>query len=163
MLVAREYLRLARPAASKHTPLGSTMPGFSKGPAISKQTRRDTMLGAHLASAAIRLASIDAVLCEAKAGRRIYRDCRAFFRGDQKFADSDCASRLSEWLHVMLRDNATHEEPQPMATDPKRKRWGIRQRLLVRTTFAQAYTYLTRIADDLRTHMKLTHNLALPT
>jgi len=164
MLVARDYLRLARRAAGQHAHLGSTKAGSASGPAVSTVTRRDIMLGAHLASAAIRLASIDAVLSAANAGRLEYRDCRAFFRGSPQFVDSDSrASRPSEWFHVMLRDNATHEEPGPPSLNPKRRRWEIRQRLVERITFARAHAQLSLIADDLRTHLRKIHNLPLPT
>jgi hypothetical protein len=62
----------------------------------------------------------------------------------------------------MLRDNAAHEEPPQSATGPKR-RWGIRQGHLESATLAEAHARLTKIAAELRLHMKVEHSLNLPT
>jgi hypothetical protein len=83
---------------------------------LTENTRRLTPIVAHLSSAAIRLASIEEVLKDANVQNDSYRQCRDYFNGRDGDADDPRGSTPSEWLHVMLRDNAAHEEPPPILT-----------------------------------------------
>jgi hypothetical protein len=67
---------------------------------------------AHLASEAIRLASIDQVLHKAHETRLVYHECRPYFgRGGKTLPADPRGSACEEWFHVMLRDAVAHNEP----------------------------------------------------
>jgi hypothetical protein len=168
MFVADEYLRLAAPSAGIHKRFSETVSDFASGHPVSKETQDLIKLGAHLASAAIRLASIDAVLKQAGVGRPVYLACLAYFNDKsfkkERLQDADPrANTVSDWYHVMLRDNATHQEPPRSASEPVKRRWGIRQKFVPETTPAQAHAQLTHIAGELLQQLKDTHGLVLPT
>jgi hypothetical protein len=160
MFVARHYLRLATSAKGEAVKMGNTKGDFASGATLGKRARRLTIIGAHLSSAAIRLASIEDVFEDAGIPNPSYVDCRAYFRGDPRLADTDPrAVTCSDWLHIMLRDNAAHEEPDPARTGRKGIRWKTRQSNLEHTTFADAFDKIRAIATDLRT-LSLKHGVA---
>jgi hypothetical protein len=169
MFVAEHYLRLAAPSAGIQKKFGATIEDFASGQPVSDENQELVSLGAHFASAAIRLTSIDAVLKQAGVGRPVYLECLAYFTDKcfkkRRFQDSDSrAITVSEWFHVMLRDNSTHEEPPLSATEPaEERRRGIRQQFLPEATFADAHARLTRTAAELRSWIEQAHGMVLPT
>jgi hypothetical protein len=103
------------------------------------------MRAAHLASAAIRLASIDEVFDKANAGRGLYRECRGYFGRRTPIAEDPRGSSCSEWFHVMLRDAIAHiESPEEGAAHDE-----ARQRCIETTTFGEAHARLEQTADEL--------------
>lgn len=164
MLIAQHYLSLAAPAGKEGVEtLGMTKHDFMPGAPINERTRGLAIIGAHISSAAIRLASVEEILTSANEPNLPYVECRAYFRGEASPQDDDPrASTCSEWFHVMLRDNAAHEEPPSAPTGRRAKRWRIRQNCLENTTFAQAYLRVCEIANSLRTLLTQEHGLSLP-
>lgn len=145
LLVARAYLHLADPEAIGDVGLSETKRAFVCGH-LNAADWSQVMKGAHLASAAIRLACIDDVLEEAHAGRVLYGECRAFFGAQKRFqpADAPRGSTCSEWFHIMLRDSIGHREPQPGEV-----RYEARQRCIEATTFGAAHARLRQTEHEL--------------
>ncbi len=130
---------------------------------FTMRTQRLTIIGAHLSSAAIRMASVEDVLKQAQVANPSYLDWRAYFHGEKRFADSEPRARTcSDWFHVMLRDNATHVEPPQAPTGRKAKRCRIRQTCIENTTFADAYSKLREISKALHRFLTVRHDLVLP-
>lgn len=150
MLVAREYLRPAEPGAIGAVGLSETKSAFAAGRLTAADWEQVTK-GAHLASAAIRLACMDDVLSTTPAGRDLYRECRAYFRKRNAPIADDVRGRTpSEWFHVMLRDSIAHEEPhQPAATSTQARRYDARQRCIEAATFGAAYARLRQTEQEL--------------
>jgi hypothetical protein len=137
---------------------------YTPGATATEKTRQLTIVSADLSSAAIRLASIDDVLRTAGVSRGTYNACRAYFKGGGKLSDAAGKLRFDEWFHVMLRDGAAHEEPPltPKATDTKSMRRRTRQTYIEKTTFAEAYARIQKIANDLFTELRTRHNIVPP-
>src|SRR5215470_14998392 len=128
MLIAEEYLKLASPAQGEVTEtLGMTKESFMPGAAVTENIRELTIVGAHLSSAAIRLASIEDVLRESGNAAPSYSECRAYYGGAERLGekqldDDPRGQGCSEWFHVMLRDNAAHKEPPRDHADTRTQR-----------------------------------------
>lgn len=155
LLVAREYLELATPpAAMRDTRMSANADAFTKT-TVTNSEWSQTMLVAHLASAAVRLASIDAVLKKGGVGRTTYIECLTYFSRNPPLlpARDDRAQVCSEWFHVMLRDAIAHEEPQPSAPDEEQSRYETRQNVIEETTLGAAYAQLRQTADELAVHL----------
>ena len=149
LLVAREYLHVADPpAASRDIKMGQTAKALAKA-TLTEPEWSQTMIGAHLASAAVRLTSIDEVLKTAKEARPLYTNCRKYFSKNSCLADDPRGSTCSEWFHVMLRDAVAHNEPRPGAPDKQKQRFKARQQCIEATTFGDAHLRLTQTEDDL--------------
>jgi len=79
-LVAQVYLETASPEGEDCAmPLGATKDAFAPGTRLSPDDWSLAVRAAHLASAAIRLGSIDDVLRRANTGRELYGECRTYF------------------------------------------------------------------------------------
>lgn len=166
ILIADSYISLANNAAGlTGETFGMTKLEFMPPASLSARARDLCLLSAHLSSAAIRLASIDEVLKWANEGRATYKECREYFSiGARSTGVDSRGESCSEWLHVMLRDNAAHEEP--VAGDSStiaRARWNARQRLVERLTFSEVYAQLKVISAQLRAHLGSTFAMSLPT
>src|SRR5262245_7821835 len=112
ILVAHEYLRLAKPPQEfESLALSNAASAFAKA-TLDHSEWAQTMLGAHLASAAVRLASADEILEKTRTGtRHVYKECRAYFRKNSKARLPDArGNHCSEWFHIMLRDAIGHRE-----------------------------------------------------
>jgi hypothetical protein len=158
MFIAEHYLQLAEPAERESIEtLGMTKDDFLPGSPLTEMTQRLTPIGAHVSSAAIRLASIEEVLKDADVQNDSYRECRDYFNG--RGEDDLRGSKPSEWLHVMLRDNAAHEEPSaaPASTVGRRRR--ARQDCLEAMTFAVAFVQVRSIARALRKDLTERHGM----
>ena len=71
LLIAEEYLRLSAAARDeREETLGMTKLSFLPGEILTEKDRRLAVIGAHLSSAAIRLASIEDVLWDANEPNR---------------------------------------------------------------------------------------------
>ncbi len=164
MLVAREYLRLADPPEEFWgINMGKTANAFTE-PTLSASRWAQVLLGAHLASAAVRLATIDEVLEETTTGtRHCYSDCRAYFRRSSRRGTDTRGSTCSVWFHIMLRDAIGHGEPSGDAgEDPEQKtRYEDRQRCIERTTFGEAHARLQQTANELEAVLAA-HGIILP-
>jgi hypothetical protein len=158
MYVARHYLRCASPAKKESLwKLGDTAPDFRSGLPPSRKTRRLALLGAHLSSAAIRLATVEKVLYKAKAPTGAYKACEAYYydlSGSQFPAPSDC-------LHIFLRDSIGHAEPPEISTSTHEPRWEERQKYIEALPFPDAYTFLEGIDRRLREHLTRRHKIKL--
>ncbi len=160
LFIAQHYLQLAEPAEREtRETLGMTKDDFLPGVPLTERTRHLIAIGAHLSSAAIRLASIEDVLDDANVPNGSYRRCREYFSGGGPAADDPRGSTPSEWLHVMLRDNAAHEEPPAAPTSTKERRRRARQDCLEAMTFAVAFVQVRTIANNLRNDLIETHGL----
>jgi hypothetical protein len=160
LLIAEGYLELASSAATITETLGMTKARFWSPATVGGETRRLAMVGAHLSSAAIRLASIEDVLGKAGVPRRSYTECRDYFSGRSQLPATDNrAQNCSEWIHVMLRDNAAHEEPDESPTRLKEVRWRERQDCLVSLTFAATYAKVKEITLELVRQMKADYGI----
>jgi hypothetical protein len=161
MFIAEYYLRFAQPAERETTEtLGMTKDDFLPGVPLTANTCRLTPIGAHLSSAAIRLASIEEVLKDANVQNDSYRQCRDYFNGHGEDADDPRGSTPSEWLHVMLRDNAAHEEPPVAPTSKVGRRRRARQDCLEAMTFSVAFLQIQYIARALRSDLIGKHAMA---
>jgi hypothetical protein len=90
MLIVEVYLDLASPAIMETSEtLGMTRHRFIPGESITSEDRTLAIIGAHVSSAAIRLASIQDVLDDAGVPNRSYRECRAYFSGKSTLDDVD--------------------------------------------------------------------------
>ncbi len=145
MLVAREYLRLADPRAIGDVGLSETKSAFTRG-RLSAGDWSQVVKGAHLASAAIRLACIDDVLEQANTGRALYGECRAYFGSQKRFQPAadrrGCTCSVS--FHIMLRDSVGHREPPPGEV-----RYEARQRCIEATPFSDAHARLRQTEQEL--------------
>lgn len=149
LLVAREYLRVADPPATTHDiKMGQTAKALAKA-TLTEPEWSQTMIGAHLASAAVRLTSIDEVLKTAKEARPLYTNCRKYFFKNSCLADDLRGSTCSEWFHVMLRDAVAHNEPRPGAPDKQKRRFEARQQCIATTTFGDAHLRLRQTEENL--------------
>jgi hypothetical protein len=100
--VAQAYLPLADPEDEDgRIRLSESKDAFAPGARVSLAEWSRTMKGAHLASAAIRLASIDEVLDRANDGRALYQECRKYFRTGTTIADDPPGSSCPVWFHVI--------------------------------------------------------------
>lgn len=145
LLVARKYLELGDPGhEAGAVGLSATKDAFRSGACVSVAEWALTMKAAHLASAAIRLTSIDEVLARANERRALYRECREYFGKDLPIIDPR-GSSCSEWFHVMLRDAVAHNEP----LGERAPRYKARQRCIETTTFGDAHSRLERAANEL--------------
>ena len=164
MVIVQHYLDLASPAkAEREETLGMTKDSYLPGATATESTRQLTIIGAHLSSAAIRLASIEDVLKNAKVANRSYLECRAYFDGQGDLSDSEAWARMPKWFHVMLRDNAAHEEPPVAPEGKKARRRRARQTYIENTTFADAYTMVHAIATELFEVLRARHEVVPPT
>ena len=111
--MARVYLDLADPEGEDDSiPLGATSTPSRRGAHLRIDDWAQAVRVAHLASAAIRLASIDQVLDKAHKGRSVYHECRRYFWKDSSIIPDDPhGSSCSEWFQVMLRYAIAHNEP----------------------------------------------------
>jgi len=148
ILVAREYLRLGDPEHASGVGMSANKNTFMRGP-ISPVAWSEVMKAAHLASAAIRLASIDEVLKRAGKGRPLYGECRAYFQKDSSGDDDPRGTSCSEWLHVMLRDSIAHNEPLEGVPGKHTQRYEARQRCIEATLVGEAYARLRQTEEDL--------------
>lgn len=159
MLVAQEYLRLGQPPLmSRDTRMGDVGKPLARGTLTATEWSQ-TMSGAHLASAAIRLASIDHVLEAAKEPRPLYLACRAYFRGDAELDPR--GQTCSEWFHVMFRDAVAHNEPSRGASGKQHQRYEGRQRCVEATTYGEAHHRLKKTVDELLAVLE-EHGVVLP-
>ena len=149
ILVAREYLRLGDPEHASGVGMSANKNTFMRGP-TSPVAWSEVMKGAHLASAAIRLASIDEVLKRAGRGRPLYRECRAYFQKDSSGDDDPRGTSCSEWFHVMLRDSIAHNEPlEGVPGKHAHQRYEARQRCIEATLIGETYATLRQTEEDL--------------
>jgi hypothetical protein len=142
MFVARHYLSLvAKACKSSTTTMGATKVAFAGSRTLTKPERRETIVNAHLTSAAIRLASVDKILSKAGCAR--------------------LSSPLSEQFHVMLRDAVGHEEPDMWSTKTcgGLNTYRERQERIENTTHADAYSTLRSIAHAVETFLKTRHGI----
>ena len=134
MFVARHYLlHLASAAPQRSMPMGATKDKFKLAGALARSTRSDTIVNAYLASAAIRLASVDDVLCAAGLPRTAYQECRKYFARSANATRDARGSTCSEWFHIMLRDAIGHAEPDQSPTVEQKKRYRDRQNCIEKT------------------------------
>jgi len=162
MFIVEYYLSLAAPAQLETTEtLGMTKDDFMPGIPLTDRGRELTRIGAHLSSAAIRLASIEDVMKDAGVASSSYLACRKYFSSADGGEDSRGSTR-SEWLHVMLLDNAAHEEPPQSPASVVGQRRRARQDCLESMSFARAFTQLREIADKLRARLEDTHGMMFP-
>ena len=162
MFIVEHYLTLAAPAQDEGTEtFGMTKDDFMPGIPLTDRSRHLTRVSAHLSSAAIRLASIEDVMKDAGVGNPSYIACRKYFSSADGGDDLRGAT-ASEWLHVMLRDNAAHEEPpqSPVSVIGQRRR--ARQDCLEAMTFAEALTRIRQITNSLRGQLEETHGMIFP-
>ncbi|SRR6266436_10332604 len=152
LFAARHYLRLASGAREERRwKMGDTASDFRRGIRPSRRSRRLTLLGAHLSSAAIRLATVEKVLSRAGSPTDAYRECGAFYRGK-----AASYPPTTECLHVLLRDSIGHEEPSAGS------QWHKRQDDIQVLSFADAHRALTTIEQTLRLYLKTEHGITLP-
>jgi len=162
-LIADGYLGLATASAQISETFGMTKAAFLPSSSVTDDVRKLAMLSAHLSSAAIRLASIDEVLKWAGFSRTTYHECRNYFGKRPSTTTVDLRGEsCSEWLHVMLRDNAAHEEPPLMHPDLEQQRRRGRQNCIEGLTFAEVYAKLQQIATEIRDHLRAQHSLIVP-
>ena len=158
MYVARHYLRCASQAKRERLQtLGDTASDFRSGILPSQKTRRLALLGAHLSSAAVRLATVEKILYKAKVPTDAYKVVEAYFydlSGSEFPAPSEC-------LHILLRDSIAHQEPPEGSGCTKPQRWEERQRSIERLSFPDAYKFLEGIDRRLREHLTEKHKLEL--
>jgi len=163
MYTASYYLRSASPAKKERTcKLGETAFAFEQGAVPDRSVRHLVLLGAHLSTTAIRLATVEKVLNKAGIPTPAYKACKAYFyyRGKKAPRDSRfpiCASSL----HILLRDSIGHEEPPETDSDERVKRWAERERQIRRLTFADAYNTLAQIDHTLRACLQAEHGIEL--
>jgi len=137
-LIADGYLRLASDSAQIFETFGMTKTAFLPSSSITEEVQKLAMLSAHLSSAAIRLASMEEVLKWAGFSRTTYDECRSYFGWHPSIRTADERGQsCSEWLHIMLRDNAAHEEPPITHPDLEQQRRRSRQDCIERLTFAE--------------------------
>lgn len=162
-LIADGYLRLATDCAQIPDTFGMTKAAFLPSATLTDDVRRLAMLSAHLSSAAIRLASIDEVLKWAGFSRATYHECRDYFGRNPSTTIADTRGEsCSEWLHIMLRDNAAHEEPPLTHPGLEQQRRRKRQDCIEMLTFADVHSRLSMIATELREHLRVNHSLVVP-
>jgi hypothetical protein len=118
------------------------------------ESKQLALLGAHLSSTAIRLATVEKVLNRAGMATDAYKACKAYFycrdgREPRKVTFPD----YRKCLHVLLRDSIGHQEPDETDDREKAKRWRERQRRLKTLTFIDAYRTLKRIDGSLREYL----------
>jgi hypothetical protein len=154
LVIADYYLELAAPAAAMLQTMGDSKRRFMDPTRITPEDRALAIIGAHLSSAAIRLASIEDVLDDAGVGDASYRECRGYFSGAARLANNDPrASTCSDWLHVMMRDNAGHAEPPTTSSNLRDVRRCERQDFLFGLSLSDAYARLCLIASAIRTRL----------
>jgi len=148
MLVAQEYLRRGDPSGIREVVMSETTAAFLRGRLTAEDWSKVTK-GADLASAAIRLASIEDVLRAAGQDRALYRACRMYFARSSTAADDVRGRTCSDWFHIMLRDSIAHNEPIGQAKAVQDQRYEARQRCIAGLTFGQAHDRLRRTEADL--------------
>lgn len=157
LLVALAYLRLASPPTTfEDLTLSNAASAFSKA-TLDDFDWAQTMLGANLASSAVRLASADELLEKTQTGsRHVYTECRAYFRKGSKARLSDTrGSTCSEWFHIMLRDAIGHRERDTTSDATQKTRYDDRQICIERTSFRYAHTRLQQTAEELVSILKV--------
>jgi hypothetical protein len=161
MFTAWHYLGRASKAKTKYARIrmGETKKEFRLNGHLSGETRRRTVLGANLASAATRLATVDDVLYEAKCVRPVYRECRIYFgRCTTPATRIDVRSRL-EWFHILFRDAVGHAEPEQSPTSEQKMRFRSRQDCIEEATFGGAYSQLHKIAEELEAMLRVAYRI----
>jgi hypothetical protein len=151
-LVAQVYLEMVGPEGEECTiPLGATKDAFVSGARLSLDDWSRAMKAAHLASAAIRLSSIDQVLDKGHHGRSVYQECRRYFgRGGKTMPADPRGSACEGWFHVMLRDAVAHNEPPDVDTPEwLAVRFEARQLSIEATPFGHALSRLRQTAEHL--------------
>ena len=151
LLVALEYLRLGcPPTALEELTLSNAVSAFSKG-MLDESEWAQTMHGAHLASAAVRLACADELLENTHTEpRHVYKECRAYFRRRSKALLPDTkGNTCSEWFHIMFRDSIGHRERDATSDAIQKSRYADRQDCIERTSFRSAHKRLQQTADEL--------------
>jgi hypothetical protein len=149
LFVASHYL--GRASAAEHdavTRLGETKAIFPLTDEVDDTTRRHTVVGADLASAAIRLASIDDVLWASGTARPACVECQQYFRKKNPSPSTDLHHH-PEWFHIMLRDAIAHNEPAQAPTRHPDDRYRDCQDYIQETTFGEAYSRLRKIENEL--------------
>ena len=163
LLVAVEYLQLGRPpTALEGLTLSNAVSAFSKG-TLDDSEWSQTKLGAHLASAAVRLACADELLEKTHTGpRHVYKESHTYFRKSSKVLLPDTKGKTcSEWFHIMLRDSIGHRERDATRDPIQKTRYAERQDCIERTSFREAHQRLQQTADELLTVLK-TEGITLP-
>jgi hypothetical protein len=148
MLMAQEYLRRADPSGLRDVVMSDTTAAFLRGRLTAEDWSKVTK-GADLASAAIRLASIEDVLRAVGQDRALYRDCRLYFAKCSKAADDARGRTCSDWFHIMLRDSIAHNEPTGQPKTVQDQRYEARQQCIAELTFGEAHDRLRRTEADL--------------
>jgi hypothetical protein len=149
MFVALHYLDRASDAEQYAIKMGTTADKFPATGDLDETTGRLTIIGADLASAATRLASVDDVLDAAGYGRDLYSPCRKYFSRVAPGATDPRGSECSVWFHIMFRDAVGHAEPSESTELKVKERYLARQICLQETTFAAAYAQLRKTAGEL--------------
>lgn len=158
LLIAEHYLNLAKDSVDLHQTMGECKSSFLDPNRISSADLDLAILGAHLSSAAIRLASIEDVLADAGEGDPSFLSCRSYFNGSTSMNNNDHrASSCSEWLHVMLRDNAGHAEPPTASQRLRDMRRCERQRFILTLSLSEANSRLCEIYASVRDRLVQHH------
>jgi hypothetical protein len=164
MFVARLYLTLGTPEGiDSAITMGVAKDEFKLTGPLSESARRHTIIGAHLASAATRLVSVEDVLKEAGCPRPLFSACRDYFNKGRGTTDPR-GHTCSEWFHIMFRVAVGHGEPDQASTSEKKKtRYRGRQDCLEHTPFVVAYAKLREIEVDLAAFLQTHHGIVAPT
>ena len=160
LLIIDHYIGASARAATSGSMFSLMKAEFYHPKTILPEFLELTIVSAHMSSAAIRLNTIEEVLKEAGHIRPVYRDARKYYGGSPAMATGDPrGTTCSQWLHVMLRDNAGHEEPVApvVAGDFRRERWRERQDLLLTLRFNQVYEKLNEIATEMKEWLRRKH------
>lgn len=162
LIIAEHYLELGAAAQQLSQTMGDSKARFMDPSRITSADCSLAITGAHLSSAAIRLASIEDVLDDAGVGDPSFVSCRAYFSGATSIANNDPrASTCSEWLHVLMRDNAGHAEPPTHSSRLRDIRRCERQSFLLGLTLANAYAKLREIATSIRDRLARVHGFSI--
>ena len=154
MCAAEAYLLRASKSiwGREDLPQWSTQFDYMPGYTPNDEAHQRLLLGADLASAAIRLWTIEEVL-----GGRHFKEIRSYFNGDDTPNRKDLRNEATRdnWLHAMLRDNVCHAETH-RPDDPiakwklKKRRWQARRIALESLSFEVTLQTLHKIARLLR-------------
>jgi hypothetical protein len=162
LIIAEHYLELGAAAQQVPQTMGDSKARFVDPTRITSEDCRLAITGAHLSSAAIRLASIEDVLADAREGDPSFLSCRAYFNGSTSIGNNDPrASSCSEWLHVLMRDNAGHAEPPTTFSQLRDIRRCERQSFLLGLTLGAAHAKLQEIAASIRDRLARVHGVSI--
>lgn len=159
--VADDYLARASAARSENGKVGDEAAAFTSEVPPDAKTAHRVRLSSDMTSAAIRLGTVEEVLAGSGHPRPGYLECDRYFGRKKRPPGSSFPGPA--WLHLMLRNNASHEEPP---ADPKTdlaRRREERQAFVVGLTFVETYATLEKIAAELREHLRQKHGLVCPT